>query len=393
MADIPEPQRNYQGNALKVVHTIPSLKTQAAGPSYSVVRLCQSMNALGIQNSLFALDDDKRSAEHNFVQLFPEGVGPRRLGRCPKMRDEIWRLANQNQLDLIHNHSLWMMPNVYPGEIARKKGIPLLIAPRGTLSSYAFKSGSWIKKIFWPLVQKPVLTEAHCFHATAFHEYEDIRAMGFKQPVAIIPNGIDVPAKKEEKSPDSRVVLYVGRLNPIKGLEVLLQSWQKVSLTHTDWSLKLVGPDNNGYLAKLQKIASDLDLKRCEFIGPVYGSNKYRMISAADLLVLPSFSENFGVVVAEALASSTPVITTFGTPWTDLPNKKAGWCVEANVTGITEGLNLAMDCDRSTLQKMGEKGKVWMDRDFSWSSVSKKTFETYSWIIDGGEKPEHVFID
>ena len=94
----------------------------------------------------------------------------------------------------IHNHRLWMMPNVYPGLVARKHNVPLVISPRGTLSEWAFQHGSVVKRLFWPLVQKPALTATSCFHATAESEYKDIRRMGFRQPVAIIPNGIDIPA-------------------------------------------------------------------------------------------------------------------------------------------------------------------------------------------------------
>ena len=210
---------------MKIIHTIPTINEEASGPSYSVVRLCEAEIDLGAQVSLTAIDSNPTVSHASFLQVFPYGLGPKKLGRSPEMYAWLKLQTKEKKVDLIHNHSLWMMPNVYPKEICQRAGVPLIISPRGTLSDWAMQSGSVIKKLFWPLVQRPVLSSAACFHATAYSEYEDIRRLGFRQPVAVIPNGIDIGTLQKNKSKE-RTLLFLGRIHPKKGIEMLLQAWK-----------------------------------------------------------------------------------------------------------------------------------------------------------------------
>ena len=178
--------------------------------------------------------------------------------------------------NLYHNHSLWMMPNVYACLAAKKFKKPLVVSPRGTLSSWAFGSGSRIKKLFWPFVQRPALGWTVCFHATAMSEYDDIRRHGFRQPVAVIPNGIHIPNNNNyiKKKNYLRTLLFLGRIHPIKGLDILLPAWKVVQEKYADWRLRIVGTDSQGYLKKMKRLAQDLALERVDFFGPLYKQNK-----------------------------------------------------------------------------------------------------------------------
>ncbi|MDP1614646.1 MAG: glycosyltransferase, partial [Methylococcales bacterium] len=233
---------------MQIIHIVPAISDEASGPSYSVVRLCESLVEEGNTITLAALDWTQMATPPAFLNRFPLGKGPRKLGRSPAMYSWLSGQAESHSVSLIHNHSLWMMPNVYSGQVAKRNSIPLVVSPRGTLSEWAMQSGSIVKKVFWPTLQRPALAATSCFHATAESEYEDIRRMGFRQPVAVIPNGIDIPDLLPKVNSETRTLLFLGRIHPIKGLDMLLTAWQAVQSRFPDWRLQIVGPDNNGYL-------------------------------------------------------------------------------------------------------------------------------------------------
>ena len=375
---------------VRVIHTVPAVSEEASGPSYSVVRLCESLIAEGENVTLTALDWAPMKCPPPFLKVFPLGAGPKRLGRSPAMRRWLDGRARSRSVDLIHNHSFWMMPNVYPGWVAKKYRIPLIVSPRGTLSEWAMQNGSFVKRIFWPMIQRPALDATTCFHATAESEYEDIRRMGFQQPVAIIPNGIDIPALPPQKPVNSRVLLFLGRIHPKKGLDVLLPAWQAVQDRFSDWSLRIVGPDNGGYLIKMKQLATDLSLKRIEFSNALYGEQKVGAYRDSDLFVLPTYSENFGMSVAEALASGIPAIVTKGAPWNGLITHNAGWWIDLGLDSLTHCLEHALSQSPQTLAEMGENGRTWMETEFSWRFIGQKMAETYQWVVYGGSKPAWI---
>jgi glycosyltransferase involved in cell wall biosynthesis len=308
------------------------------------------------------------------------------------MRRWLFDEARAGRVTLLHNHSLWMMPNVYPGAVARKYDIPLVVAPRGTFSAYAFASGSIAKRAFWPLLQRPALAAVTCFHATGQAECADVRRMGYRQPVAVIPNGIDVPPYAQVADNRIRTLLYVGRLHPEKGIEYLLHAWAAVFPRFPDWQLRLVGPDIGSYSAKLKTLSEKLNLRRVLFAGPLYGTEKQQAYRDAELLALPSPSENFGVAVAEALAAGRPVITTTGTPWQALIREQAGWWVEVGVDPLVGALTDALGQSPSVLAQRGQRGREWMTREFSWQSVGLRMEQCYRWIVNGGHPPSFVAL-
>lgn len=376
---------------MRAIHTVASITYEAGGLSYSVVRLCESLIKQGHDITLSVLNDPPRLSYPHFVRAFPMGIGPRKLGRSPAMARWLAREGASRTVDILHSHSMWMMPNVYPGIMARRYRIPLIVSPRGTLSSWAMASGSFVKRFFWPLVQRPAISAAACFHATAESEYEDIRCLGFRQPVAIIPNGIDMPEPIPKREQPLRTLLFLSRIHPIKGLDLLLPAWQAVQDHFPAWRLVIAGPnDSDGYLEKMQALAAQLELKRLEFIGEVKGAQKWETYSQADLFVLPTYSENFGNVVAEALASGIPAIVSKGAPWAGLIEKRAGWWIDIGVAPLVSCLMQALALSSDQLSEMGQRGRRWMQEEFSWDSLGLKMAHTYEWIMHGGFKPEWI---
>lgn len=377
--------------SIKVIHTIPSIINKLNGPSYSVMRLCEALIARDCELTLASLSASKHFHESGFLKYFSRGALPARLGASLQLKNWLNHQASSRACDLFHNHSLWMMPNVYPGWAAKKYGTPLITSPRGTLSPHAMGSGlRYLKMLFWEFVQKPALVPTSCFHATSMAECLDIRAQGFNQPIALIPNGIDIPPYQKLTQDQVKTVLFLGRIHPIKGLDMLLPAWKAVQDRHPDWILRIVGPDHRGYLDRVKALAKELNLSRIEFVGPVAGLEKAKELATADLFVLPSYSENFAVSVAEALAAGLPAIVTKGAPWAGLESHQAGWHIDIGVAPLIEGLDQAMSLSAGKLAEMGLKGRKWMGDEFSWEQIAFKMSETYAWLLGRRDMPEWV---
>lgn len=383
---------------MRVIHVIPAIAEEASGPSYSVVRLCQSLIEAGEDVTLAALDWSPLPSIPGFMKMFPLGVGPRRLGRSPEMSRWLMSETAEGQVDVVHSHGMWQMNAVYPGKAAKSGKAKLVVSPRGAFSAWAMKHGSRFKKIFWPLLQRPALVRASCFHATSEVECEDIRRLGFNQPVAVIPNGIDVPELIRRTPGPLLTVLFLGRIHPVKGVDVLLNAWAGVMDRFPDWRLLVVGTDmgygvQGGYLEQMKALAAKLKLKRMEFVGPLYGEAKWSAYREADLFILPTHSENFGMTVAEALAAGTPAIVTKGAPWGGLEKQGAGWWIANGIDALVAGLKEAMGQSPDELAQRGMNGREWMMREFSWQTVGSRMDQTYHWLIKGGEIPSWVRMD
>jgi glycosyltransferase involved in cell wall biosynthesis len=243
------------------------------------------------------------------------------------------------------------------------------------------------------MAQGSVLKTAACFHATADSEREDIRRAGFRQPICVLPNGIDVPPVVARPAPGPRQLLYLGRIHPKKGIDILLNAWRDVQRRFADWELHIAGPDNEGYLATMQGLARQLRLERVIFRGPLYGDEKSRAYRAASAFVLPTHSENFGMTVAEALAAGTPAIVTTGAPWEGLATEGAGWWIQIGIDPLVACLTEVLALPTSRLSEMGETGRKWMARDYSWRQIAGELSLVYRWLLEGGDTPHTVALN
>ena len=240
---------------------------------------------------------------------------------------------------------------------------------------------SWLKKkVFWAILQGPAVRSAACFHATSEQEYRDIRRAGLRQPVAIVPNGVDIRAvSAKPKASGLRTLLYLGRIHPIKGIDSLLRAWHRIASQFPDWQLRLVGPDTIGYRAELERLSTELQLPRVVFAGARYGADKQAEYAAADLYVLPSHTENFGMTVAEALAQGVPIVTTMGTPWQGVRERGCGWCVPADAAGLEAR-------SRKHSPSTGQRSKAWGGRvAIGWGAIFRGHGSPLIWSrpIDG----------
>lgn len=381
---------------MRVLHVVPSVSEEASGPSYSVPSLARALARLGHDVELLSVLGSPLARSPGFSHhVYPRALLFPRLWRSPALACALARATPGS--DVLHSHSLWAMPNIYPGWVARHASTSLVVSPRGTLSAWARHHSRHKKRAMWALLQGRVVKAAACLHATAEEEYRELRALGLRQPVCVIPNGVDVPALSALDEPEPlgapRLVLYFGRLHVKKGIDRLIQAWAAIAPSRPSWALCIAGPDDRGHERELRSLASALRAPRVTFLGPVYGDAKRALYRRAALHVLPSHSENFGMTVAESLASGTPVITTRATPWSGLLREGCGWWIEPGLEPLVEALRVATRLEREELLRFGARGRRWMQRDFGWERVAVQMGAVYRWLREGGEAPESVRVD
>jgi glycosyltransferase involved in cell wall biosynthesis len=244
----------------------------------------------------------------------------------------------------------------------------------------------------WHVCQGRSIRDSACFHVTCDAERAEVRAAKLRGPIAVIPCGIDIPelTPLSRQSSGPRRVLFLGRVHPTKGVDTLIRAWRSVQHRASDWELQIAGPDNDGYLPKMRKLAMSLGAERISFAGPVYGQEKGKMYQQADVFVLPTHSENFGISVAEALSYGVPVIVTRGAPWAGIEQRRCGWWIENNQESLSDCLRQVTGMRSEDLFTWGGRGRVWMANDFSWRQVGRMMYETYLWILGGGTPPAWV---
>ncbi len=300
-------------------------------------------------------------------------------------------LCEKNDIDVIHLHGMWSPYLAVAALVAHIKRIPLVISPHGCLEPWALDYKKIKKNLALKTYQGMVLRAASLFVATANQEAESIRRLGHYQPVAIIPNGVDVAVLAKPESPASRkIILFLSRIHPKKGLLDLVEAWSMSR--QPEWKIVIAGGDEGGYREVVEALIQAKGLQSdFEFTGFVDGLRKQSCFDSATLFILPTYSENFGIAIAEALANELPVITTTGAPWSDLVEHRCGWWVAPGVHGVTDALIAAMACTSDELRAMGKRGRELVINKYSWSHIGVTGLEVSNWLLDQSTpKPDAI---
>lgn len=369
---------------MRVCHIVPSLAERHGGPSKSVRALADAMGGAGASVGLLTTLEPGEAPPARGVgaaelRVFPR-VAPQRLCRSPELRAHLLR----EDYACVHNHALWLLPLRYAHEAARAHGAPLVVAPRGMMSGWAWRHHHWRKRLAELCVHPGAFAAAAGWHATSAQEADDIRALGFRQPVCVAPNGVTIPGESElaaarevwnrlcPAATGRPVALFYSRFHRKKRLRELIQLW--AARPRGDWFLLIAGvPEEysveevRGWLdaAGLGAHAAVFDGRGCP---PPY--------AVASLFLLPTHSENFGLVVAEALAAGVPAVVTDTAPWGGLAEHGAGWL--ASWDDYPAVLAEALATPAGTRAEMGARGRAWMAREFTWDGAARRLLGFYS---------------
>ncbi|SDS26481.1 Glycosyltransferase involved in cell wall bisynthesis [Polaribacter sp. KT25b] len=364
----------------KVLHIVGSLDESAGGPSRSVPQTCEQVSKLGLKIELISRPSDK-PVKINTSKLFQVNFYStiNIFAYCMKL--------SKKEISLIHLQHVWDPYIHIVAFFARLKGIPYIITPRGMLEPWIMKQRSWKKKLGLFLYQKKDLKKAAVIHATCKLEETNVRNLGFTNPITIIPNGVDIskfPTEEPIKTDQPRKILFLSRIHPKKGIELLIEAWsQLTSDIRKDWVLEIVGNGDANYIKSLQEKIAKQQLEQQLFIKePVFGEKKMTLFRESTLFVLPTYSENFGIVVAEALASFTPVITTTGTPWEELNTHKCGWWIDLSVENLRVTLQAAMQKSPEEMLLMGLNGRKLVEENYDVKVVAQNMLKLYHNILD-----------
>jgi glycosyltransferase involved in cell wall biosynthesis len=336
------------------------------------------------------------------VRVFPV-AGPASLGFSPAA--ERWaRSPEAGGFAVLHQHGIWPAFSRVTLRWRERLRRPTVVATHGSLDPEALGFSRWKKALAMRAYERRNLAGASCLHATAIGELDQLRNAGFRNPVAVLRNGVpdawlssegDAARFRSEHGlpADARLLLYISRIHPHKGLMTLVDAFARSRRPLDGWDLVVAGPSYDAaYLDAVEKRIAGQGLSaRIHIVGELRGAARRDAFAAAELMVLPSLSENFSLVVAEALGAGVPVIATRGAiAWEVLRTERIGWWVNPDLASLECALLAATSLSPAGLAEMGGRGRALIHRDYRWGPIARQTLELYSWLAGDSARPDFV---
>jgi len=413
-----------------------SVSRKAGGLQDGVLRLAQSCGAskplvLGVRDEFTAEDIEAWQP----LRIQTSGVfGPDRFSYAPGLSKSL----SEADVELTHLHGLWRYTSIAVAQWHRRTSKPYIVHPHGMLDCWAVRNSRWKKMIASALYERPMLNQAACIRALCQSEAESIRNYGSKNPICVIPNGMDLPKGPYDDpvwqghlEPGMKVLLYLGRLHPKKGLTNLLRAWAGIQQTPTvsqkkdraregadKWVLAIAGWGEGGHALELKRLAGELamqwaDLTENEndsarrgkgdqkptlvgpggliFLGPQFGRAKADCYHHSDAFVLPSLSEGLPMTILEAWSHGKVVVMTQACNLPEGIAADAGIEIGIDPAGIRLGLLRLFAMSPSQRDDMGKEGLQLISEKFNWKRVGDQLLAVSDWIVHGGARPESVY--
>lgn len=369
-----------------------SLDVKAGGPALSTYLSIKGLRNCGVDVEMVMapLEEGGKLITDDVRLHFTAPIRNHRLGYMPGVKHLLRKLP---QYDLYHVQGLWQWLGHSVATYARSHGKPYVVTLRGMLYPQALAHSSFIKRVSLSLYQRKDLQEAACVQVTCEEEKRYYRNLGFTNPVAILPNPIDTAGVIERpvRKNDKVRIGYLGRVHPRKRIERLIYAFDGLRQELKDAELLIIGADDKQYEQFLREEVKRLDLRNVRFTGFLTGEEKDEAICSLSCLAVPSDFENFGNIVTEALVRGVPVIASKGMPWQELETYHCGWWIDNDQETINQIIRQAISLPEAERMKMGMNGKRLIEEKYGVDILGQKMKRLYSWIIDGGKKPEFVY--
>ncbi len=390
------------------VEVVSHLHPKYGGLSAAVPALGQRLaraNNLDISLAAFVAPGERiqpSGYDTSHITFWPASRRPWLLGRFNQ--DRVHKSLRSTFLDHlrgadgVHIHGLWEQSTSTAAHAARSLRIPYLISAHGMLEPWALRNKRVKKHLYAHLIERPNVAGAACLHALTRAEARHYIAFGAGSPIAIIPNGVDIPSRRDPSlflnqfpaAQGRRIILFLGRLHPKKGLDLLLQAWATLAFRHPDALLVLAGPDSEGTQARLEALIAQHRLREnVLFTGMLREAQKWSALAAAEAFVLPSYSEGLSVGVLEALGMALPVIVTEPCNMPEVEESHAGWQIQPTLSDLTHALTELLANTPAANARIGENGAALIQSRYTWPIVAAQMAELYRWLA-GGPYPQTV---
>ena len=391
---------------MRILQTIPYMLASQGGPSTCTHDLLEGLYAIRVKVDLLSSKPVDTAKIHKEVVL-----GERRpwmkLVECDyftplALSKNMDKFLQETEYELYHANTLWLYATHATCRYARKMGKPYVLSPHGMLYPTALKVSGWKKKLMGALWYNKDIMSATCIHTTCQQEMENVRAYGYKGPIAVIPNPVVFPNEVRLSLRDESIkykiekkkqIGFLGRLHSIKKVENIIYAIALLNEQERKQILfQVMGKFDENYEAFLRSEVNRLHLNdSVSFVGFVSGQEKYERLSQLSALMVSSEQENFGMIVPEALICGTPVYASLGTPWSELNEHRCGWWKDNEPGTIVKVISEILCMDDSEIRAMGARGRQLMEVKYEQHKFAGMMRDLYIWLLTGNTKPEFVY--
>ena len=364
---------------MKIIHYIPSFDRTWGGTSTYMQVLAKPLGELAEVHILTHASDNPLPMENCKVHDIP-----RFRPFSGTWKETVGGLLNSIKPDVVHINCCWTPDCAMIQRLAQKQGYKVVLTPHGMLEPWIIQRHYWTRKVpaLW-LYQRAAIQKADCIQATAESERDNLLKLGYNSNIKVVKLGIDADGIEMKKSwKKTRQILFLSRVHVKKGINFLIEAAAELRSELQGYKIIVAGEGDAAYVAEMQQMISNRGLQDIvQLIGGVYGDEKWRLFQTSDFFVLPTHSENFGLAIAESLASGTPVITTVGTPWNDLNSSHAGAWIEIGTQPLVATLRQFLALSDEELETMGRNGRKLIETKYSAKVMAEEMMEVYQSIV------------
>lgn len=365
----------------RVLHYIASIGRRAGGVGSYMKLLSYGLGRLADLHIVTHHSEDEEPIENCHVHYVSDG-----LWRLPAMKREFCALLEELKPDVVQVNGCWLPQCAYTVIWAKEKGYPVVLAPHGMLEPWDVKKNYWTRKLpALMLYQRRAIRKADMMLATSEQERDNLLRLGLNDKVSIVANGIMVDGVDLKDSwQERKQMLFLALYRKNKGIDLLMQAVAAMKQELQGWTVTVAGIEADYTIGELREMAVRMGVADIvKVVGGLFGDEKWKAYRDADVFVLPTLNENFGIVIAESLLCGTPVITTKGAPWPMLAEKQCGWWLSRSVDDLVKAIKTFLKTSVEEREAMGRRGRKLVEDNFSTRKIAQDMLGLYERTLSG----------